>query len=97
MKEAEFRVCVWFLMLIELCGNDKMQKKETGEERVPLKNVKGMLFYVSLYVVPCNHRLHRQSNPGQRHDIRRISGVSLLRVFANCVNSLPMISQIHSG
>ena len=50
----------------------------------------GLLLYASLYAVPGNRRLRRQSNPGQRHDIRKISG-DFLQFSVNYVDSLSMI------
>ena len=49
-----------------------------------------MLLYASLYAVPCNRRLRRQSNPGQPHDIREISG-DFLQLSVNYVDLLSMI------
>ena len=69
------------------------KKKKWGKKReYPLKSVKvkGMLLYASLNDVPCNRRLLRLSNPGQLHDIRKISG-GFLQVFLSCVDLLSMI------
>lgn len=52
--------------------------------------VKRMLLYASLCVVPCNRRLRRQSNPGQRRDIRKNSG-DFLQFSVNYVDLLSMI------
>lgn len=74
---------------VQVVGCDKMQKKRDSEKNKV--KVKGMLFYVSLYAVPYNLRLRHQSNPGSRLHIHKISGDSLLQVFADCVNSLSVI------
>ena len=64
------------------------RKKIGGREKIV--KVKGTLLYASSRAVPCNRRLRRQSNPGQRHDIRKISG-DFLRFSVNYVGSLSMI------
>jgi hypothetical protein len=91
MNGSRYAYCL--LMLIESWGHGKLQKRENWEQKKdPLKKVKvkRMLLYASLYAVPCNRRLRRQSNPGQHHDIRKISG-DFLRFSVNYVGSLSMI------
>ena len=68
------------------------EKNRKGKKILLEKNikVKGMLLYASLCAVLCNRRLRRQSNPGQRHDIRKISG-DFLRFSVNYGCSLSMI------
>lgn len=67
-----------------------MQKKK--RKRL-FKNVsvKGMLFYASLYAVPCNRRRRRQSDPGPCLHIRKISGDSLRQAFVDFVGSSSVI------